>query len=170
MTETALVRRRALVDTAALLGGVVSMLAYVDAGGSFFLMVGAYGLLLGTGTLIVTCSLRWFTGPSIGAGDEVERPHRLRTTVWYLFTGQAIEGEADAEEDTGWLIGRIENVLVLTLILVGAYTALSIIFAAKSWVRYEDTASSDSTYYLAGTLVNFTYSIVFGLVTVRVLG
>jgi len=67
------------------------------------------------------------------------------------------------EEDTGWLIGRCENILVLSLVLVGEYTALSVIFAAKSWVRRDDTASGNTTYYLAGTLVNFTYSIVVGL-------
>lgn len=85
--------------------------------------------------------------------------------MWDVFTGRALRGSSEA--DTGWLIGRLENVLVLTLVLVGAYTALSVIFAAKSFVRYEDTASKDSTYYLAGTLVNFTYSIAFGLLTAR---
>jgi hypothetical protein len=56
------------------------------------------------------------------------------------------------------------------LVIAGQYTALSIIFAAKSWVRIEDTASENTTYYLAGTLVNFTYSIVFGVGLVQVLG
>jgi tetrahydromethanopterin S-methyltransferase subunit B len=37
------------------------------------------------------------------------------------------------------------------------------VFAAKSIVRREDM-KNDSLFYLAGTLVNFTYSIVVGLV------
>ena len=66
------------------------------------------------------------------------------------------------ERDVGRIIGKAENVLVLSFVLVGAYTALSLIFAAKSIVRREDMASN-SLYYLAGTLVNFTYSLAVGL-------
>lgn len=63
--------------------------------------------------------------------------------------------------DTGFVIGKAENVLVYVLILAGAYTALALVFAAKSLVRREDITSGDTTYYLAGTMVNFTYSVVF---------
>jgi len=169
MTENALSRRRSVIDLVAVVIGGLGTAAYYETSVSAFLVVGAYGLLIGTGTLVVTACLYWFTGPAIAEGtDPIESapPHRK---VSYLFSGTAIEGDADTEEDTGGLIGRIENVLVLTLILAGAFTALSIIFAAKSWVRYEDTASSDSTYYLAGTLVNFTYSTVVGLAVVQLL-
>lgn len=68
-----------------------------------------------------------------------------------------------ATRDTGTVIGKIENVLVLTLILAGAYTALALVFGAKSLVRIEDTESADSTYYLTGTLANFTWSVVVGV-------
>lgn len=169
MTETALTRRRAWVDAFALTVGILGTLAYVETRVAAYLLVGAYGLLVGTGTLIVTCCLLWFTGPSIAKNTDGDEADSLHTRMWHLFTGGAIEGEAETEEDTGWLIGRVENVLVLTLIFADAFTALSIIFAAKSWVRYEDTASSDSTYYLAGTLVNFTYSTLLGLVIVTLL-
>lgn len=64
-------------------------------------------------------------------------------------------------KDTGFVIGKAENVLVYVLILAGGYTALAVIFAAKSLVRREDITSGDTTYYLAGTMVNFTYSVVF---------
>lgn len=169
MTEPALTRRRAWIDVFALLIGVLGTLAYLETGVAAYLMVGAYGLLVGTGTLAVTCCLLWFTGPSIAKNTDGNERDSLRTKVWHLFTGQVIEGKEETAEDTGWLIGRVENVLVLTLIFADAFTALSIIFAAKSWVRYEDTASSDSTYYLAGTLVNFTYSTLLGLVVVTLL-
>lgn len=59
---------------------------------------------------------------------------------------------------------------MLTLVVVGAYTALGLVFAAKSLVRREDMTSGDTTWYLAGTLVNFTYSIVVGVVTVVAAG
>lgn len=168
MTKTALTRRRAWVDAVALTVGILGALTYVETQVAAYLLVGAYGLLVGTGTLVVTCCLLWFTGPSIAKNTDGEA-NSLHTNVWHLFTGKAIEEEAETEEDTGWLIGRVENVLVLTLIFADAFTALSIIFAAKSWVRYEDTASSDSTYYLAGTLVNFTYSTLLGLVIVTLI-
>lgn len=64
-------------------------------------------------------------------------------------------------KDTGFVIGKAENVLVYVLILAGAYTALALIFAAKSLVRREDITSGDTTYYLAGTMVNVTYFVVF---------
>lgn len=68
-----------------------------------------------------------------------------------------------SQQDTGRIIGKCENVLVYTFVLLGAYTALGLIFAAKSLVRKEDIDSDDTSYYLTGTLINFTYSIVVGL-------
>ncbi|MCU4751327.1 hypothetical protein OB919_04920 [Halobacteria archaeon AArc-curdl1] len=81
-----------------------------------------------------------------------------------FFTGEQLTSDTNLDQDTGWLIGKMENVLVLTFVLQGAYTALSIIFAAKSFVRKEDISSGNTTYYLAGTLLNFTYSVAIGLV------
>lgn len=75
------------------------------------------------------------------------------------------DGASDsAVEDTGAVIGKAENVLVLTLMLLQAYTALGVIFAAKSIVRKSDMGREDTSYYLTGTMANFTYSVVIGLV------
>ncbi len=65
--------------------------------------------------------------------------------------------------DTGFIVGKCENILVITFILLNAYTALAILFAAKTIVRKEDI-SSNSLYYLAGTMANVTYSVLVGLV------
>lgn len=70
----------------------------------------------------------------------------------------------DVDRDTGTVIGKIENVLILTLMLLEAYTALGVIFAAKSLVRKSDMDTGDTSYYLTGTLANFTYSVVIGVV------
>lgn len=70
------------------------------------------------------------------------------------------DGDGNAE-DTGKAIGKTENAIVLSLVFLEAYTALGIIFAAKSFVRAQDTASEDTTYYLTGTLANFTYSLLY---------
>ncbi|WP_128906219.1 hypothetical protein [Halorubrum amylolyticum] len=90
--------------------------------------------LLGTSTAIVNFGLNKLTGSDIDSND-------------------------DLDQDTGWLIGKLENVLIISFVYVSAYTGLSIIFAAKSFVRKQDTGSEDTTYYLSGTLLNFTYSL-----------
>lgn len=168
-------RRRSTVDAVAVALGFVALVAAVLLGQRYLLIATAYGLLLGTGTAVVTYALTRFTGIAIEGADAgrdgvAEGRASSRGGFREVFTGRALEGESDVEQDTGWLVGRLENVLVLTLVLAGQYTALSIIFAAKSWVRVEDTASGNTTYYLAGTLVNFTYSILVGVVAVRILG
>ena len=69
--------------------------------------------------------------------------------------------------DTGVVVGKCENILIVVLVFVGAYTALSVLFAGKAFVRREDM-STNSLYFLAGTMVNVTYSLLFAL-TIRLL-
>ena len=75
------------------------------------------------------------------------------------------DGDAvtEADRDVGTIVGKAENLLLPTFILAEAYTALSVIFAAKGLVRREDI-QKNTLYYLAGTMTNFTYSIVVGVV------
>ncbi|RBI64299.1 hypothetical protein DMJ13_07415 [halophilic archaeon] len=105
----------------------------VDAG----VVVLGYLALLATSGRVVTTALSWADETY---GDDV----------------------SDEQRDIGVIVGKAENVLLLTFVLVGAYTALAVVFAAKSIVRREDM-KNDSLFYLAGTLVNFTYSFVVGL-------
>ena len=63
---------------------------------------------------------------------------------------------------TGMIIGKCENILVLTLILLGGYAGLAIIFVAKPIAR-ADEFKKHPEYYLVGTLLNFTYSTVTGV-------
>lgn len=65
--------------------------------------------------------------------------------------------------DTGFVIGKCENLLILTFMLLEAYTALALIFAAKTIVRGEDI-KKNSLYFLTGTMINVTYSIIAGLI------
>ncbi|MBM3322490.1 hypothetical protein FJY69_03290 [candidate division WOR-3 bacterium] len=67
-----------------------------------------------------------------------------------------------SERDTGFVVGKCENVLILVFMLLGAYTALGLVFAAKAIVRV-DEARREPLFYLAGTMVNVTYSILLGL-------
>lgn len=75
-----------------------------------------------------------------------------------------VDIETDEERDTGMVIGKMENVLVLILMLVEAYTALGVVFAAKSIVRRSDMSAGNTSYYLTGTITNFTYTILVGVV------
>ena len=65
--------------------------------------------------------------------------------------------------DTGFVVGKCENLLILTFMLLDAYTALALVFAAKTIVRKEDM-SKNTLFFLAGTMINVTYSIMIGLV------
>lgn len=67
----------------------------------------------------------------------------------------------ERERDVGAIVGKCENLLTLTFIILGAYTALAVIFAAKGIIRKDDI-EKNSLFYLAGTLVNFTYSVLVG--------
>jgi len=64
----------------------------------------------------------------------------------------------------GNIVGRCENLLIVTFMILGAYTALAIVFTAKTWVRREDMVGQNSLYFLAGTLINVTYSIAVGAI------
>jgi len=80
-----------------------------------------------------------------------------------------IEAKLDKRvRDTGAVVGKCENILIVVMVLVGAYTALSVLFAGKAFVRREDM-STNSLYFLAGTMVNVTYSLLVALILKGVL-
>jgi len=63
--------------------------------------------------------------------------------------------------DTGMIIGKCENIIIITLVMAGDYTALALVFTAKSMVRSKSMTDKPE-YYLVGSLVNFTFSILMG--------
>lgn len=65
--------------------------------------------------------------------------------------------------DTGFVVGKCENLLILSFMLLNAYTALALIFAAKAIVRSEDMRKN-SLFFLSGTMINVTYSVMIGLI------
>ena len=103
------------------------------------ILVGGYLVLLGTSGIVVNYILSKISGEPIS---------------------QKIGKEA---RDTGFVIGKCENLLILTFMLLDAYTALALVFAAKTIVRKEDM-SKNTLFFLAGTMINVTYSIMIGLV------
>lgn len=115
----------------------MSPLQAIDAASTWDLavVVAAYVVLLGTSGRVVTQSL------ALVPSDDGKPSER--------------------ERDVGAIVGKCENLLTLTFILLGAYTALAVVFAAKGIIRKEDI-EKNSLFYLAGTLVNFTYSVLLG--------
>ena len=95
-------------------------------------LVGAYAVLLGTSGIMVNSILS-----------------RISTEP----VSQRVSKEV---RDTGFVIGKCENLLILTFMLLEAYTALALVFAAKAIVRREDM-SKNSLFFLAGTMINITY-------------
>jgi hypothetical protein len=81
-------------------------------------------------------------------------------------TGKIAQKE---EWDTGFIIGKCENILIITFMLLNAYIALAIIFAAKTIIRQEDI-KKNSLFFLAGTMINVTYSILVGAVLKVLIG
>jgi hypothetical protein len=113
---------------------------FADNATALLTVVAGYGLLAASSGYVVAGSLR-FAGADVG----------------------------EDEADTGRAVGKVENVLILTLTLLGAYTALGLVFTAKSIVRYQDISSGNTTYYLTGSVANVTYSLVYGVALARVL-
>jgi hypothetical protein len=86
----------------------------------------------------------------------------------------AAEGSTEAEKkrktvfNVGNIIGKCENILVLSFMLLDAYTAMALVVTAKTIVRKEEI-EKNSIYFLAGTLINISYSVLIGFITKLVL-
>lgn len=63
----------------------------------------------------------------------------------------------------GYIIGKCENLIIVTLVLNDAFTGLALIFAAKNLVRQEEIKRNPS-FFLVGTMVNFTASLMIAFI------
>ncbi|MFG0330146.1 MAG: hypothetical protein ACF8PN_09640 [Phycisphaerales bacterium] len=66
--------------------------------------------------------------------------------------------------DTGMVIGKCENIITVTFVLLGQETGLALIFGAKSIVRREDI-KKNPRYYLGGTLINLCWGLLVAVTT-----
>ena len=76
-----------------------------------------------------------------------------------------VSGSADKNEllHAGKLIGVLERIISLTLILINQFAAVGFIIAAKSLLRFRDTATARTEYLLIGTLLSFGIAILLGV-------
>ncbi len=63
----------------------------------------------------------------------------------------------------GLIIGKCENIIILSFILVDEVTGLALIFAAKNLARQQDI-KENAGFFLAGTMVNFTATLVIAYI------
>lgn len=72
------------------------------------------------------------------------------------------------EVSPGRVIGKLEDVLVVSLVAAGQFTALALIFAAKGIARAE-IDQENASYYILGTLGNFTWALLVALAAKRLI-
>jgi hypothetical protein len=67
----------------------------------------------------------------------------------------------DSENKVGSIIGKLERSVILTLGIMGLYTAIALVFTAKSIARYKQLEEKDfSEKYLIGTLLSLFIAIL----------
>ena len=101
---------------------------------------------------------------SISSGNLSDETTESPGQVISVMTDGESVASSDEEKElnVGKLIGNLERLLVLILLSVNEYSAIGLIFAAKSITRYNQIASNKrfAEYYLLGTL----YSILATLI------
>ncbi|MBI3193443.1 MAG: hypothetical protein HYZ34_03125 [Ignavibacteriae bacterium] len=85
----------------------------------------------------------------------------LKSILLYIDSKLTIKRKVEWKEAGTW-IGLCEFVLIFLFVFLEEYTAIAIIFAAKELVRSEDI-KRNPTYYLLGTLLNVTLSVLTAL-------
>ena len=109
----------------------------------------------------VTCTL---------AGSAVVRLVLQRYPLPQNDRTSTADDEAHGPARMGHAIGVLERMLALTFILLGAWTGIAGIIAAKSIARFKDLERRHfGEYYLIGTLTSLLVTVAVGVATVRCL-
>lgn len=130
--------------------------------GEIAVLAGGYLLLLASsGRVVRECQL-YVKGSD---GDGGTRTDGGRSGVLGRLLGESVHDDGRRNR-AGVVIGKAENVLLVSLVLLGAYTALAVVFAVKGIVNRDGGDEDGETYQLTiltGTIVNFTYSLLVGV-------
>ena len=65
--------------------------------------------------------------------------------------------------NAGHVIGNVERMLSLVFVMLGQYSAIGFLLAAKSLLRFRETDTMKSEYVLVGTLLSFGIAILLGV-------
>lgn len=113
---------------------------------SYIVMAVAFALLLLTSGKVISLVLKTITKKNLAEAANDDRPPEVAERI-----------------AVGNIIGKCENILILVFVILEAYTAIAIVITAKTMVRKEEI-EKNSMYFLAGTLINVSYSVLVGFV------
>lgn len=104
-------------------------------------------------------------------------------TLFYLLSGPVIKRiltsmsaiEMKTSDNIGLLIGYIERMLVILFFILGEYTAIGLVIASKSILRFNDLKDDGqnhnpdkidkkSEYILLGTMLSLLIGIINGII------
>lgn len=113
---------------------------------SYIVMAAAFALLLFTSGKVISYVLQTITKKNLEEAADEDKPPELQERI-----------------AVGNIIGKCENILILVFVILEAYTAIAIVITAKTMVRKEEI-EKNSMYFLAGTLINVSYSVLVGFI------
>lgn len=118
---------------------------------SYIVIAAAFALLLLTSGKVISFILKRVTDKKLEEVANEDHPLEIKKRL-----------------EIGEIIGKCENILILVFLIPEAYTAIAIVITAKTMVRKEEI-EKNSMYFLAGTLINVSYSVLIGFVLKMVL-
>jgi uncharacterized membrane protein len=113
---------------------------------SYIVMAVAFAVLLLTSGKVISYVLQTITKKNLEEAADEDKPAELKERI-----------------AVGNIIGKCENILILVFVILEAYTAIAIVITAKTMVRKEEI-EKNSMYFLAGTLINVSYSVLVGFI------
>jgi hypothetical protein len=145
--RTLLVGEAVFLIAALVLGTLLRPLATFNATGLWWgrvaLLATGYLYVAGRGVVLIRSVLEW---PSLQMRRDEDR------------------AAGAIEVARGRAIGALERALTLTLVLLGEYTAVGWIIAAKSLARFKQLEDREfAEYFLVGTLSSFLLALLVGL-------
>jgi len=118
---------------------------------NYIVIAVTFALLLGTSGRVVSSVLKRITSKNLEEAANDDKPPEVAERI-----------------AVGNIIGKCENILILVFVILEAYTAIAIVITAKTMVRKEEI-EKNSMYFLAGTLINVSYSVLVGFILKMIL-
>jgi len=118
---------------------------------SYIIIAAAFLLLVGTSGRLINYVLQQVANKQLEEVAQEDAPAEVQKRL-----------------NIGSIIGKCENILILAFLILEAYTAIAIVVTAKTIVRKEEI-EKNSMYFLAGTMINVSYSVLIGFILKLVL-
>jgi hypothetical protein len=115
----------------------------------YLIIIAAYILLILTSGRVVNILLQQVANRTLSQAADEDHPEAMQKKQRLA---------------AGKIIGKCENILILSFILLEAYTALALVVTAKTLIR-KDEIERNEMYFLVGTMTNVSYSVLVGFLT-----